>query len=296
LPPLADHLVDTHFPHLSGLPDRHFRLLTEVLDRTARLMALWQSVGFCHGVMNSDNFSMLGLTLDYGPFGFLDAFDAGHICNHTDQGGRYAYGRQPVIGHWNCSRLLQATLPLLAEDGNRAVEIANEMLERYPGVYGQHMMRLWADKLGLRDVSPADEPLINGFLEILQRGRSDFTRSFRHLARVRTDTDTPATGVREEIADIEAFDAWVADYRARLRSEQSDDMTRATRMNRLNPKYVLRNHLAQRTIEKAQADDFSEIALLMRLLQSPFDEQPELEGYAAEPPPSERHIEVSCSS
>jgi uncharacterized protein YdiU (UPF0061 family) len=259
-------------------------------------MAQWQAVGFCHGVMNTDNFSILGLTLDYGPFGFIDAFDASHVCNHSDESGRYAYDQQPRIGHWNCSRLLQATLPLLADTPEKAVEIATEVLDRYPPAYSQTVTRLWADKLGLRELRDDDPKLINQLLTLLHRGHSDFTRTFRHLARVRTDTDELTTGVREEIVDLAAFDAWIDEYRSRLRAEQSDDAERAARMNRVNPKYVLRNHLAQTAIEAAQAGDYSEIDRLMKLLSRPFDEQPEMEAYAEEPPPERRHIEVSCSS
>ncbi|TXH05358.1 MAG: YdiU family protein [Nevskiaceae bacterium] len=293
LGPLADHVIAGHFPQHAG---NYAAWLTEVTERTARLMAQWQTVGFCHGVMNTDNMSILGLTLDYGPFGFLDAFDAHHICNHSDEGGRYAYDRQPEIGYWNVSRLLQATLPLLHETSERAVEIAQGILERFGPAFASEVTARWRAKLGLREARDDDATLINRFLSILHRGKSDFTRSFRHLSRVRTDTDAPADGVREEIADIAAFDAWIADYRTRLRGEHSDDEVRAARMNAVNPKYVLRNHLAQRAIEVAQRGNASEIDTLLTLLRRPFDEHPEFERYAAEPPPEARHLEVSCSS
>ncbi|MDE0854212.1 MAG: YdiU family protein [Nevskia sp.] len=296
LGPLADHVIAEHFPQFAGRDDRFQAWLTEVVERTARLMAQWQSVGFCHGVMNTDNFSILGLTLDYGPYGFIDAFDAHHICNHSDEAGRYAYDQQPKIGYWNCSRLLQAMLPLLAEQPEQAVEIANAILDRYPPAYGEAMTRLWTAKLGLREAREDDPELVNRFLGILHQGHSDFSRSFRHLSRLRTDHDEPAHGIRDEIADLAAFDAWVADYRARLRSESSDDAERAARMNAVNPRYVLRNHLVQAAIEQAQAGRYDEIDRLFQLLQKPFDEQPGMEAYAAEPPASMRHIEVSCSS
>lgn len=296
LAPLADHVIAAHFPEFAGRADRYAAWLSEVVARTARLMAQWQAVGFCHGVMNTDNFSALGLTLDYGPFGFMDGFDAGHVCNHSDGGGRYAYGRQPLIGHWNCTKLLQACLPLLGDTPDAALAVAQPIVDRYPALYGEAMTRLWADKLGLRELRDDDSTLIDRYLNILGRSRADFTRSFRRLALVRSDTDAPAHGARDEIADLAAFDAWVADYRARLRGEASDDAERAARMNAVNPKYVLRNHLAQAAIVRAEAGDASEVARLFALLQRPFDEQPEFEAYAAEPPPEARHIEVSCSS
>ncbi|MDR3417438.1 MAG: YdiU family protein [Nevskia sp.] len=296
LAPLADHVLNEHFPQFADRPDRYAAWLAEVVEGTARLMARWQAVGFCHGVMNTDNFSILGLTIDYGPYGFIDAFDAHHVCNHSDEGGRYAYDQQPMIGHWNCSRLLQACLPLLAAQPEQAVEIAQSLLDRYPPAYAEAMTRAWADKIGLRELRPEDPELINRYLGILHRGHSDFTRSFRHLSRLRTDTDGPAHGVRDEIADLAGFDAWTVDYRARLRAENSNDAERATRMNAVNPKYVLRNHLVQRAIEQARQGSHGEIDTLFRLLRRPFDEQPELERYADEPPVAERHIEVSCSS
>ncbi len=296
LAPLADHVIGEHFPQFAERADKYHAWLTEVVERTARLMAQWQAAGFCHGVMNTDNFSVLGLTLDYGPYGFMDAFDAHHICNHSDESGRYAYDQQPMIGHWNCSKLLQATLPLLSDNPEQAVEIATAILDRYPAAYTEAMTRLWTAKLGLREVRENDPELVNRFLSVLHRGHSDFTRSFRHLSRLRTDTDEPAHGVRDEIADLAGFDAWVIDYRARLRSEQSEDVGRAARMNAVNPKYVLRNHLAQAAIQQAEGGEHGETDRLFRLLRQPFDEQPEMEAYAAEPPASARHIEVSCSS
>ena len=296
LAPLADHVIAAHFPELAKREDRYVAWLSEVVARTARLMAQWQAVGFCHGVMNTDNFSVLGLTLDYGPFGFMDAFDSGHICNHTDEGGRYAWDKQPIIGHWNCTKLLQATLPLLGETPEAAVAVAQAIVDRYPDIYGEAMTRRWTDKLGLRELREGDSALVDRYLNLLDRSHSDFTRSFRRLALVSTGTDEPAHGARDEIVDLAAFDSWVVDYRSRLRGEQSDDAERAARMNAVNPKYVLRNHLVQAAITLAESGDASEVGRLFDVLQKPFDEQPEFEACAAEPPADARHIEVSCSS
>lgn len=295
LKPLADLVIDDHFAALAGFPNRYAAWLTEVVERTAHTIAQWQAVGFCHGVMNTDNMSVLGLTLDYGPYGFLDAFDSHHICNHTDEGGRYAYDQQPMIGHWNCSRLLQATLPLLHEDPDQAVEIANGILNRYPAAYTTRMMDLWRAKFGLASAQEQDRELINRFLNLLDRGKNDFTRSFRALGEVRIEPHiTPE--LRDLISDREGFDAWLADYRARLQFDGEDQAARRARMHAVNPKYVLRNHLLQAAIEKAQAGDAGEIERLFRLVQQPFDEQPQNQAYAAEPPPEARHISVSCSS
>ena len=291
LKPLADYLIDTYWQSQSQSQsqgkNRYADWLTDVVERTARLMAQWQSVGFVHGVMNSDNFSILGLTLDYGPYGFLDEFAAGKVFNHTDENGRYAYAEQPAIGHWNCTRLLQATLPLLHEDPDEAVKIAYGVLDHFGTAYVPENLRLWRAKLGLREPRDSDPELVNGLLKLMDRTHADFANTFRALAK--------PEAARDWIADTEAFDAWLRDYRARLASEQSDDAERAVRMNAANPKYLLRTHLVQAAIDKAQAGDPSEIEALRRLLMRPFDEQPGMERYAAAPPPGQ-HVELSCSS
>ena len=295
LAPLADHVIENYFPQHLDHEKKYAAWLTEVIERTARLMAQWQAAGFCHGVMNTDNMSILGLTLDYGPYGFLDSFDIQHACNHSDDSGRYAYDQQPAVGHWNCSRLLQATLPLLDPEPDTAVQIAEAILERYSEVYVKENLANWRRKLGLREARDSDPELINCWLQILHRSRADFANSFRRLAQIRAGSDAPEP-MRDHIADLAAFDAWVTNYRARLRQEHSDDAERTERMNRINPKYVLRNHLAQAAIEKAQAGNYAEIETLRLLLTNPFDEQPWMEAYAEPPSPELQKVEVSCSS
>lgn len=294
---LADHVIAEHFPALAGRSDRYFAWLAEVVERTARLMAHWQALGFCHGVMNTDNFSVLGLTLDYGPYGFMDRFRQYHVCNHSDAEGRYAYYAQPEIGQWNCARLLQSCLPLLADEPEAALAIGNDVLGRYAPAYSNAMRRWWADKLGLFEVRDGDDQLVNGWLSLLQAGKGDFTRAFRALASVAVDEQGAAGSGRDELLDVAAYDAWLRDYRARLRAEQNlDDARRAFRMNRVNPKYVLRNHLAQAAIDAAKGGDYRELGTLLSVLARPFDEQPRHDAYAAPPPAELRHIEVSCSS
>ncbi|THD01569.1 hypothetical protein B1810_18820 [Panacagrimonas perspica] len=295
LAPLADHLIRDHFPQFADFPNKYAAWLTEVVERTARLTAQWQNVGFCHGVMNTDNMSALGLTIDYGPFGFLDGFASGHICNHSDEAGRYAYEQQPRIGYWNSSKLLQATLPLLHEQPEQAVEIAQGILGRYPAAYADAVLGGWCAKLGFQEVREGDRDLVNLFLNILDRGSNDFTRCFRGLAQVSTTSDA-APAIRDEITDVAAFDAWLSSYRARLQAESTDDAARAVRMNRVNPKYVLRNHLLQAAIEQSEHGIDTEVDRLFQLLSRPFDEQPEFESYAAQPPEWARAISVSCSS
>ncbi len=288
---LADYVINTFYPELTAEPNPYTALLAEVSRRTARMIAHWQAVGFMHGVMNTDNMSILGLTLDYGPFGFMEAFDPNHICNHTDQQGRYSYANQPQIGHWNCYALGQALLPLIGD-----VDDAQQALAVYEPEFARALEHLLHAKLGLATEQEGDRALFDATFALMEAGRVDFTRFFRTLGSVAAGSDDPIPQLRDMFIDREAFDAWAVGYRQRLRSEHSVDTERKAAMDRVNPKYVLRNYLAQVAIDKAQQKDFSEIARLLAVLEHPFDEQPENEAYAAFPPDWASHLEVSCSS
>ena len=293
---LAQYLLTHHYPQLSNEDNPSLALFAEVVRRTAALVARWQLVGFAHGVMNTDNMSMLGLTLDYGPFGFLDAYDPGFICNHSDHEGRYAFDRQPAIGRWNLTCLAQAMLPLFAEEPQAAVELAQEALDAYERVF----MTVYTDgmraKLGLQTPQPEDHRLVTDLLNIMAANRADYTRVFRALAGFRREDRGHSCKAADEFVDREAFHRWSEDYAGRLARENRRDEERAEAMNRVNPKYVLRNYLAQQAIDRAENGDYSEIDRLLALLASPFDEQPENEPYAALPPDWASALSVSCSS
>jgi len=288
---LADHVIDRFYPALRDEAQPYRALLSEVTRRTAELMAQWQAVGFMHGVMNTDNMSILGLTIDYGPFGFMEAFDARHICNHSDHQGRYAYQMQPRIGQWNCYALAQALLPLVGE-----VEDAQAAVAVYKPAYDAKFDQLLHAKLGLRDTQPDDDKLFESMFALMQSSHVDFTLFFRRLGDLQLDGPQADEPLRDLFIDRPAFDAWAMQYRNRLRQESSLDAERRVRMHAVNPKYVLRNYLAQVAIEKAQNKDFSEVARLLSVLEKPFDEQPENEHYAELPPDWASTLEVSCSS
>jgi uncharacterized protein YdiU (UPF0061 family) len=254
-------------------------------------MADWQAVGFCHGVMNTDNMSMLGLTIDYGPFGFLDQFDPGHICNHSDHQGRYAYARQPNVAFWNLHALAQALLPLIGD-----TDAALAALEPYKTVFPKALMTRMAGKLGLAHTEDADRVLVDDLLRLMAQDKADFTITFRRLGRFGTEPGADNTALRDLFIDRAAFDAWAQRYAARLAGEGSIDAQRCAAMNRVNPKYVLRNHLAEVAIRDAKAGDFSEVSRLHQVLSRPFDEQPEHAALAGFPPEWANSIEVSCSS
>jgi uncharacterized protein YdiU (UPF0061 family) len=295
---LLDFAISQHYPDCAQAAQPALALLQAVSERTASLLAHWQAVGFCHGVMNTDNMSLLGLTIDYGPFGFLDAFDPQHICNHTDAQGRYAFARQPQVAFWNLHALAQALVPLVGGGQGDDEDVASiqQALSSYGPVFSAEMTRLMRLKLGLATAQADDAALVDDLLRLLAANRMDYTITMRRLAHVRADGDQPCAALRDLALDIAACDAWEARYRQRLRSEGSVDAERATRMRLANPKYVLRNHLAETAIQQAEAGDFSETQRLLKVLSRPYDEQPEHEAYAAFPPDWAQQLSVSCSS
>lgn len=299
---LAEHVIDRFYPACREADDPMLALLGAVVERTAELVAQWQAVGFCHGVMNTDNMSILGLTIDYGPFGFVDGFNAGHICNHSDTQGRYAYRMQPQIAHWNCFCLAQSLLPLIgahyddAVRQERSIADAQAALERFKDHFGPALECRFQAKLGLAEAREGDSALADRLLELMHASRADFTLTFRRLARVSRHDAGGDGPVRDMFHDLAGIDGWLADYRARLAAETRDDAARSEAMNRVNPKYVLRNHLAEMAIRRAKEKDFSELERLAAVLRRPFDEQPEHEAYAALPPDWADSLEVSCSS
>ena len=282
---LVDWFITHHAPECADAPEPVVALLKRVSLQTAELMAQWQAIGFCHGVMNTDNMSMLGLTLDYGPFGFMDGFDPGHICNHSDDRGRYAYARQPAVGFWNLHALAQALVPLLPGEPEAAGERLLEAVDAYRDRFASAMLGRLRAKLGLEGEDAGDQALADDFLKLMAASRADFTLSFRRLSRAEADAEP----LRDLFIDREALDAWLARWRQRLTPGAQ------ARMLAVNPAVVLRNHLAEGAIRAAQRDDFTEIERLLKVLSRPFDE-PALPSDAALPPDWASTLEVSCSS
>ena len=294
----ADYLIQFHYPDSQNADEPYLNLFNEICFRNARLVAQWQAVGFCHGVLNSDNISVLGLTMDYGPFGFLDQFQIDHICNHSDQGGRYSYHRQPQIMHWNMACLASAMIPLLADkyDETLAQNQLRSALEQFPVVYAQTWQSIFRKKLGFTTSQEGDIVLIERLLQAMHDSKVDFTNFFRGLSKLKIGEAISQNPLRDEFLDKESIDQWFSDYVERLKVESCPDEARQHTMNQVNPKYILRNHLAQIAIEKAQDKDFSEVSKLLKILSKPFDEQPEYESYSMAPPPNTQAVEVSCSS
>ena len=289
---LADYVIATFRPECRAAANPYDALLRDVSRRTGELMAHWMAVGFMHGVMNTDNMSILGLTLDYGPFGFMEAFDAGHICNHSDHQGRYTYRNQPHVAQWNLYCLAEAFLPLI----KRPLQARDAIDETYGEAFGTTFERLMRAKLGLRDALEDDETFIGETFGFLQQHRPDFTLFFRTLSKLPGNAAPADALLRDLFVDRAACDVWLANWRARLARTPWDDAERQAAMLAANPKYVLRNWLAETAIRKARDKDFSEVRRLLACLRKPYDEQPEYADYAALPPDWASGLEVSCSS
>ncbi|MCA1624216.1 MAG: YdiU family protein [Acidobacteria bacterium] len=287
---LADYVIREFYSQFNGAEDKYLQFLREVIKRTAKLIAQWQSVGFAHGVMNTDNMSIIGLTIDYGPFGFLDEFDADFICNHSDYGGRYAFDQQPNVALWNLYKFAQTLIPLIKPEGAEAV------LGEYQAIFTERLVELMRAKLGLEKQELEDPELIVALLEILQLSNVDYTVFFRRLGDFKTDANEKNDLLQGMFIDPKSFDQWAKIYRARLAKENISDAERREKMMRVNPKFVLRNHIAQSAIEKAQKGDYTEVNTLLEILQKPFDEKPEMERFAAPPTVGSKRVAVSCSS
>ena len=285
-----EFLIQHHYPECQNSSTPLISLLEKICIRVADTTAQWQSVGFCHGVLNTDNTSLLGLTLDYGPFGFLDGFDINHICNHSDHAGRYAYHRQGEILQWNLYCLASAMLsPLQNElakaqqlNESEAIEKIKTTLASYNRQYTQQWQSIFRKKLGLSKELSEDIELLEKLMQTMHEHQIDFTQFFRGLSEGQS-------------APLEMAE-WFNLYQERLSIEDISMDERHRRMQLINPKYILRNHLAQQAIEMAQKKDFSEVAKLLKILENPYNTQNVSDEYALPPSPDIEHIAISCSS
>lgn len=286
---LADHVLALHFPECLEQPQPYLAMFTRIVERNAELIALWQAYGFCHGVMNTDNMSILGITFDFGPYAFLDDFNANFICNHSDHEGRYAFSNQVPIGHWNLSALAQALTPLISLDPLR--QALGLFLPLYQAQYLDRMRR----RLGLTSAEDGDMTLVERLLNLMQNSAVDYNLFFRRLGDLPADAAVAA--LRDDFVDLLGFDAWAQDYLARIaRQAPCSDSERQARMHAVNPLYVLRNYLAQKAIDAAERGDYSEVRQLHAVLTRPFEQQDGMERYAERPPEWGKHLEISCSS
>ncbi len=283
---LADFLLQESFPELIGAEDSYLKMYGLIVKRTAELMAQWQSVGFNHGVMNTDNMSAVGITIDYGPFAFMDTFESGYICNHTDAQGRYSYDNQPRIGYWNVERLAHALSPLVTP------EKLKKELEKYGEYFTARLMELLRAKLGLDTPDENDGDLLRALFSLMENGRIDMTPFFRALSRYNGDRSL----LLAQTLAPNQLNEWLDRYDDRVSLNTSSEAQRHNKMLRTNPKYVLKNYILQEAIDKAQNDDFTLLNDLLRLAQSPYDEHEAFERYSQSTPHPFKNLKLSCSS
>ncbi|XP_040290324.1 protein adenylyltransferase SelO-like isoform X2 [Bufo bufo] len=299
---LVDFIIKEHFPAIIRTdPNRVLAFFSIVVSQTADMIARWMSVGFAHGVCNTDNFSLLSITIDYGPFGFMESYDADYVPNTSDDDGRYRIGNQANAGMYNLNKLLVALNPLM---DNRQKQISSAILAGFPDQYYQRFTELFRAKLGFLGAREDDLSLIASFLNMMEDTKADFTMSFCQLSEL-ADVQLRKLTIPEEywalhdISQHVEFSAWVTAYLQRLQSNPHDsDSKRRQRMKTTNPRYILRNWMAESAVRKAERNDFSEVHQLQKVLQRPFEMQKiaELAGYSQEAPEWAKDLKVSCSS
>ena len=284
---LADYVIARHDPQAAKSAQRYRALLDGVIARTARLVALWQSVGFIHGVMNTDNMSVAGETIDYGPCAFIDAFHPGTVYSSIDHDGRYAYGNQPGIAHWNMARLAEALLPLLDQDNGAALASAHAALDAYPVLFQTAYLEAFRRKLGFAEAHEDDAALIQDLLQRMAEQQADFTLTFRRLSEA-SAAENPA---RALFTDPGVFDGWAAAWRTRLAREGGLTPARRQAMRAVNPAFIARNHRVQAALAGGRPLDE-----LLTVLARPFDDHPGLELYSDPPRPEEVVHQTFCGT
>lgn len=276
---LTDFTIESYFSDYKDHPNKYVLFLQDVVKKTARLFARWQSVGFCHGVLNTDNMSIHGLTLDYGPYGFIDDFDQDFVCNHSDHEGRYSLGNQPSIGFWNL-QMLSAALSSLIEK-----EDIERTLQTYPKLFLIEYRRLLLEKCGLYKMQESDEDFLRTMLNMLVFTKMDYTVFFRSLSRYKKGEELNGLPASESLT------TWLRSYDQRLEIESILESERHQRMLAANPKFILRNYLAQIVI-----DDHSQMEKMFNVLTNPFEEHGDVNDWAGPAPLKYKNLAVSCSS
>ncbi|MGF1447031.1 MAG: YdiU family protein [Pikeienuella sp.] len=286
---LADHVIARHYPEIAAAETPALALLDAVMARQADLVARWMGVGFIHGVMNTDNMTLSGETIDYGPCAFMDTFREGQVFSSIDVGGRYAYGNQPKIAHWNIAQLAQALLPLISPAPEAAVEAAQAVIDRFPDLFRAAWLRVMRDKLGLSVEEEGDAELVATLLSAMEANGADFTLTFRGLADLAEPTEAAGSGVRALFDDPADFDAWVERWQARLAADPMRAAARPAAMRAANPMFIPRNHRVEEALAAAETGDFGPLETLRAVLAHPFEDQPS-QSHLAQPPRKEEAV------
>ena len=293
---LADHVIARHYPETAGADRPYHALLDQVIARQADLVARWLLVGFIHGVMNTDNTSIAGETIDYGPCAFMDAYDPAAVFSSIDQFGRYAYANQPGIALWNLTRLAECLLPLLSEDQDKAVAEAEQSLGAFATLFDSAFHAGMRRKLGLFETREEDPALAQDLLDAMAQNKADFTLTFRRLCDAAAGPEGEE-GVRGLFENPTTYDGWAERWRQRLNQEPQDRAMRRAAMRALNPGFIPRNHRVEAVIDAAvKRDDFGPFDELVAVLSTPFEDQPAFARYAEPPEPHERVHATFCGT
>lgn len=297
---LADYAIARHYPEAAQVERRYFAFLDGVISRHAKLVAQWMHVGFIHGVMNTDNTSISGETIDFGPCAFMESYDQATVFSSIDRMGRYAYANQAPIAHWNLTRLAETLLPLLEQEAGApeaGVELAKESLGRFAAQFEAAFVEGWRRKLGLMTTQPSDIELIEDLLERLTKNQCDFTLTFRLLSEAAGDKEADDK-VRALFFDPRSYDDWAVKWRARLEQESTVAASdRVQSMKRANPLFIPRNHLVEEAIEAAaEQKDFQPFEQLLEIVLHPYEDRPGFERYTLPARPEQRVLQTFCGT
>lgn len=292
---LADHVIARHYPEAADADRPYQALLEGVTARQADLVARWLLVGFIHGVMNTDNTSISGETIDYGPCAFMDHYDPGKVFSSIDEMGRYAYANQPRIAQWNLARLAECLLPLMSDDKDKAIEQAQFILGEFAAKFTRAYQAGLRHKIGLFTTRDGDEALVQDLADAMAKNEADFTLTFRRLGDAALDPDNDS--VRQLFADPTAFDEWAVRWRQRAAGEPQSAAERHAAMRAVNPAFIPRNHRVEAVIEAAMnSDDYAPFEELLAVLSKPYEDQREFAEYADPPKPEQRVLQTFCGT
>jgi uncharacterized protein YdiU (UPF0061 family) len=293
---LADYVIERHYPDIRATELPYLALLRAVAQRQARLIASWMHVGFIHGVMNTDNMTISGETIDFGPCAFMDAYDPATVFSSIDAFGRYAYANQPRVAQWNLARFAETLLPLLQLVPARAIELASEALSAFPPCFEERWLAGMRRKFGLFTAEEEDPELVRGLLDVMHRSQADFTLTFRKLCDAAL-SEQGDEGLRAVFANTVAYDEWAARWRSRLARDPQLPGVRAESMRHANPAFIPRNHRVEQAIQAAvEREDFTAFTDLLQVLSRPYEDQEGFEAYADPPQADERVLHTFCGT
>ena len=291
---LLDYTIDRHYPEIKNSNNQALDLLNLLIEKQCNLVVNWMRVGFIHGVMNTDNMTISGETIDYGPCAFMNSYSPGTVFSSIDQHGRYAYANQPEILVWNLARLAETLIPIVDPDKNRAIELLTETIDCIKPLYESHWLAGMQSKVGLSTEDPQDQKLITDLLSVMEEGQADFTLVFRHLAKFLRGESDP---LRNLFKDPGAIDPWLQRWQKRLEQEGVSKDTRAETMDRFNPIYIPRNHKVEEALSAAvEQGDMKPFTKMLNVLNHPFDDIQEEEVYAEPPPISNIPYRTFCGT